>query len=198
MSRAIRLPAELLPRYAVNIHSYHGVRPQLYPNFIDSFLSPRYDSVAQVSKAFERVALAALLITRRPTGFIGTTKFEKDPAADEILKSSSLLMPVPLLWGDWMLKKTGCWQHVRKLRLVLREGPLIELDALLDGACEVVSRCELLCRITVFVRVHGRAGSEESVEYERLSNAKLGKFVRDLGRKNKRVIKMAVLHTFHD
>lgn len=97
-----------------------------------------------------------------------------------------------------MLKKTGCWQHVRKLRLVLREGPLVELDALLDGACEVVSRCELLCRITVFVRVHGRAGSEESVEYERLSNAKLGKFVRDLGRKNKRVIKMAVLHTFHD
>ena len=120
--------------------------------------------MAEVSKAFERVALAALLITRRPTGFIGTTKFEKDPAADEILKSSSLLMPVPLLWGDWMLKKTGCWQHVRKLRLVLREGPLIELDALLDGACEVVSRCELLCRITIFVRIYGKASSEESVE----------------------------------
>jgi hypothetical protein len=154
--------------------------------------------VAGVSKAFERVALAALLIIRRPTGFIGTTKFEKDPAADEILKSSSLLMPVPLFWGDWMLKIPGCWQHVRKLRLVLREGPLVELDALIDGACEVVSRCELLCRITIFVRVQGKASSEESVEYVRLSNAKIGKFVRVLGRKNKRVLKMAVLHTYHD
>ena len=93
------------------------------------------------------------MLTRKPAALIGCTKEAADPAPDERLRRSSLAKRAPLLWTDWMLKFPGCWQHVRRLRLMLREGPLVELNALVDGACEAMSRCELLWEVTVIVHV---------------------------------------------
>jgi hypothetical protein len=143
------------------------------------------------------VALSALLITRKPAGLIGATRQIGKPAADETLRRSSLSMPAPLLWSDWMLKFPGCWQHVRKLRLMLREGPLVELDALVDGSCKFMSRCELLCDVTVIVRVQGETYSKERVPYERLSKAKIERFVEGLAEINERVIKLEVEYSYY-
>jgi hypothetical protein len=143
------------------------------------------------------VALGALLITRKPAWLIGTTREATEPAPNERLRRSSLSMPAPLLWSDWMLKFPGCWQHVRKLRLTLREGPLVELDALVGGACEVMSRCELLCWVAVVVRVQGETSSTERVPYERLSKAKIERFVEGLAQRNERAIKVEVEYSYY-
>jgi hypothetical protein len=161
---------------------YRGIRPQDYATLIDRRLSDRYSILGEVSKSFARVALGALLITRKPACLVGCTREAFEPAPDEVLRRSSLLMPSPLLWKGWMLKFLGCWQHVRKLHLMLREGPLVELDALVDGACEVMSRCELLCSVAVIVRVQSKTSSEERVPYERLSKVKIERFVEGLAR----------------
>jgi (2Fe-2S) ferredoxin len=141
--------------------------------------------------------VATLLITRKPAGLIGVTRQIGELSADETLRRSSLSMPVPLLWSDWMLKFPGCWQHVGKLRLMLREGPLIELEALVDGVCEVMSRCELLCEVTIIVRFQGETYSKERVPYERLSKAKIERFVEGLAERNERVIKLEVGYSYY-
>lgn len=79
---------------------------------------------------------------------------------------------------------------------MLREGPLLELEALIYGACEVMSRCELLSRIVIIVRVRGETSSEESVLYERLSKARIEKFVETLAMENRRVIKTKVVYRY--
>jgi (2Fe-2S) ferredoxin len=193
LSRVLSFPRE----YAISAMSYRGIRPQDCATLIDRRLSDRYENLRRVSSSFERVALGALLITRKPAELIGATRQIGEPAADETLRRSSLSMPAPLLWVDWMLKFPGCWQHVRKLRLMLREGPLVELDALVDGVCEVMSRCELQCEVTVIVRVQGETYSKEGVPYERLSKAKIERFVEGLAERNKRVIRLEVEYSYY-
>ena len=80
---------------------------------------------------------------------------------------------------------------------MLREGPLVELDTLVDGACEVMSRCELLCEVTVIVRVQDETYSKERVPYERLSKAKIEKFVEGLAERNERVIRLEVEYSYY-
>lgn len=193
LSRVLFVPGE----YAISDQAYRAIRSQDYTTLIDRRLSDRYNNLGEVSKSFARVALDALLITRKPAGLIGTTGEAIEPAADEILRRLSLSMPAPLLWSDWMLKFPGYWQHVRKLRLTLREGPLVELDALVDGACEVMSRCELLCCVAVVVRVQGETSSTERVLYERLSKAKIELFVEGLAVRNEREIKVGVEYSYY-
>jgi hypothetical protein len=193
LSSVLSFPGE----YAISAMSYRGTRPQEYAALIDRRLSDRYENLRKVSSSFERVALSALLITRKPAGLIGATRQIGKPAADETLRRSSLSMPAPLLWSDWMLKFPGCWQHVRKLRLMLREGPLVELDALVDGACKVMSRCELLCEVTVIVRVQGETYSKERVTYGRLSKARIERYVEGLAKRNERVIKLEVEYSYY-
>lgn len=176
---------------------YRGIRPHEYATLIDRRISDRYNKLGEVSEAFSRVALGALLITRKPAALIGCNREATEPTPHERLARSSLSMPVPLLWVDWTLKFPGCWQHVRKLRLMLREGPLVELDALIDGACDVMSRCELLCCVAVIVRVPGETSSVERVPYERLSKAKIESFVQGLARKNDRGIKVEVSYSYY-
>jgi hypothetical protein len=177
--------------------SYRGVRPQEYATLIDRRLSDRYYNLGKVSRSFSRAALDALLLTRKPAALIGCTKEAGEPAPDERLRRSSLVKRAPLLWTDWTLKFPGCWQHVRRLRLMLREGRLVELDALLDGACEVMSRCELLCEVTVIVRVQGETYSEERVPYERLWKARIEGLVEGLAERNERVIKTVVAYNYY-
>jgi hypothetical protein len=193
LARVLWFPGE----FAISDMGYRGIRPQEYAALIDRRLSDRYNRLGQVSEAFARVALGALLITSKPAALIGCTEEATEPTPHETLARSSLSMPVPLLWVDWTLKFLGCWQHVRKLRPMLREGPLVELDALIDGACEVMSRCELLCCIAVIVRVPGETSSVERVSYERLSKAKIESFVEDFARKNDRVIKVEVSYSYY-
>jgi (2Fe-2S) ferredoxin len=81
--------------------------------------------------------------------------------------------------------------------MMMREGPLVELDALVDGACEVMSRRGLLCEVTIIVRVQGETYSKERVPYERLSKAKIERFVEGLAEKNERVIKLEVEHSYY-
>jgi coenzyme F420-reducing hydrogenase delta subunit len=80
---------------------------------------------------------------------------------------------------------------------MLREGPLVELDALVDGSCKFMSRCELLCEVTVIVRVQGEIYSKERVPYERLSKAKIERFVEGLAEMNERVIKLEVEYSYY-
>ena len=176
---------------------YRGIRPQDYTVLIDRRLSDRYDNLGMVSEAFARVALGALLINRRPAGLIGCTREASEPTPHETLARSSLSMPAPLLWADWMLKFPKCWQHVRKLRLMLRDGPLVEMDALIVGACEIMSRCELLCDVAVIVRVQGETHSKERVPYERLSKEMLESFVEGFAHKNERIIKLEVSYSYY-
>ena len=80
---------------------------------------------------------------------------------------------------------------------MLREGPLVELDALLDRACEVMSRCELLCEVTVIVCVQGETYSEERVPYESLSKARIERFMEGLAERNERFIKTEVAYSYY-
>lgn len=63
---------------------------------------------------------------------------------------------------------------------MLREGPLVELDALVDGTCKVISRCKLLCEVTVIVRARVETYSEERVPYECHSKARIERFVEEV------------------
>jgi hypothetical protein len=89
------------------------------------------------------------------------------------------------------------WQHVRNPRLMLRERLLIELDALFDRACELTSRCELLCKATVIVCVHRETDSKQRVPYEGLSKAKNERFLEGFAERNQRVIKLEVSYTYY-
>ena len=80
---------------------------------------------------------------------------------------------------------------------MLRKRSLVERNALVNMACKVMSRSELLCEVTVIVHVHRETYSKKRVPYERLSKAKNERFLEGLAKGNERVIVLEVSYTYY-
>jgi len=148
LARVLWFPGE----FAISDANYRGIRPQEYAALIDRGLSDRYTNLGGVSEAFSRVALGALLINRKPAGFIGRTRKAIEPTSDETLARSSLDAGTSALGG--LDAQVPCV-------LATRQGTASDAERGAAGragragrlACEIMSRCELPCCVAVIVRV---------------------------------------------